>query len=339
MRKLFLHIGVHRTATSSLQKFLRDNEKVLLSHGYLYPYSAPRHAAQIEQIVSGGISAADFAIDLLRQVEQASVPVDAVILSDEDISLIADPSILAGLQKMFEVKIVVSLRRQDLWLESWYLQNVKWQWNPRLAHLTFDDFFAQRDRFFWIDYAAHLGRYEAVFGLDAVLVSVFETSSMPDGPIAAFLRLLGISDLTGFGPFLTINSSLSPMMTEFVRHLPLDTMRRIERAMFEKAIARVDAQLPKPSSKLLLTYDQRLDVIFSHADGNRSVAQRYFDRSTLFLEPIPHRDTPLADQTLPDTPLALMQLLVAPMVQELGAGMQKERLSKKTNRDPLSGKK
>ena len=47
MRKLFLHIGVHRTATSSLQKFLRDNEKVLLSHGYLYPYSAPRHAAQI----------------------------------------------------------------------------------------------------------------------------------------------------------------------------------------------------------------------------------------------------------------------------------------------------
>lgn len=328
MLTLYVHVGVHRTATSSIQRFLCDNAKVLLSKGYLFPYAVPRHFAQIKQIVSHKISATDFAEDLLRQVEGAAEPVHSVVISDEDISNIADPMILAGLQEKFDVKVVVSLRRQDLWLESWYLQNIKWQWNPNLSHISFAEFLQRKKRFFWIDYDSHLAKYERTFGQGSVLATVFENPAMPHGPIVSFLTLLGINDLTGFGPLLNINSSLSPMMTEFLRHLPLDRINRFERALFEKAFAAVDANLTTNGSKLLLPYDERLEIIFEYAEGNHVVAKRYFNRNALFLEPVPNPDAPLADITLPDTAQDLMAKLVAPMVEQLGEVLHATRLSR-----------
>ncbi|MFM2349835.1 MAG: hypothetical protein RIR04_801 [Pseudomonadota bacterium] len=332
MPTLYVHAGVHRTATSSIQKFLRDNDKVLLSKGYLYPFAVPRHAAQIKQMVTKKVSAADFAADLLRQIERETVPVHSVVLSDEDISSISNPEIFSGLQEKFDVKVVVSLRRQDLWLESWYLQNIKWQWNPNLAHLPFDDFLQRREHFFWIDYACHLTKYEKVFGQGSVLAMVFEKTEMPNGPIVALLNQLGITDLVGFGPLLNINSSLSPMMTEFMRHLPLDTINRLERAMFEKAFAAVDARIHSNGSKLLLSYDKRLEILADYAQSNRTVATRYFNRDSLFLEPVPYRDAPLADRTLPQSSQDLLAMMVAPMVQQLGEVMQAARLSRQNGK-------
>ncbi len=332
MPTLYVHAGVHRTATSSIQKFLRDNDKVLLSKGYLYPFVVQRHAFQIKQMVNNKVSATAFSAELLRQVERQAVPVHSVVLSDEDISSVLNPEVFSGLQEKFDVKVVVSLRRQDLWLESWYLQNIKWQWNPSLAHLSFDDFLQQQERFFWIDYASRLTKYEEVFGQGSVLAMVFEKSEMPDGPIVALLNLLGITDLAGFGPFLNINSSLSPMMTEFLRHLPLDTINRLERAMFEKAFAAVDAQIHSNGSKLLLSYDQRLEILANYAQSNRTVATRYFDRDSLFPEPVPDRDAPLADRTLPQSSQDLLAMMVAPMVQQLGDVMQAARLARQNGK-------
>ena len=35
--RLILHIGTHKTGTSSLQLFCRNNRKALLEHGIFYP--------------------------------------------------------------------------------------------------------------------------------------------------------------------------------------------------------------------------------------------------------------------------------------------------------------
>lgn len=325
MPTLYLLAGVHRTATSSIQKFLSDNAAILLTKGYLYPFGTPRHAAQIRQIVTGVASSADFAAELVGLMTQAQSPVHSVILSDEDIATVADPGLFAGFQDKFDVKIVVSLRRQDLWLESWYLQNVKWQWDRALAHLSFEEFLQRRDTFFWVDYANHLAKYEAVFGPKALLLSVFEPHDMPEGPIPKMLQVLNIKDLAGFGPYVRVNASLSPMMTEFVRHLPLDKLHRPERAMFEKAFAAVDATMTTNGSKLLLSYDQRIALLERYKDGNHLVAQAHFGRSDLFLDALPDRDAPMAVSTLPQSTHDVMELMVAPMVQHLGLVLQRAR--------------
>ncbi|MFC2970493.1 hypothetical protein ACFOES_20545, partial [Acidimangrovimonas pyrenivorans] len=163
MRKLILHIGAHRTATTATQKTLRKNFKALLRQGVFYPYGVDRHIRIANMLLSGAMPPAELAEDLGRRAEawekELGREVGTIILSDEDICMRRDLSILAPLRDHFDVEIIFALRRQDLWLESWYLQNVKGQWNKSLAHLTFDEFMDRSEEFHWIDYdryARHL---------------------------------------------------------------------------------------------------------------------------------------------------------------------------------------
>ena len=327
MRKLFLHVGVHRTATTSIQRFMRANVDVLLGKGYLYPFGVARHNAVVSRMRYGTLNIADFAQDLQRRMDGKGVHVRSAVVSDEDMSMIENFSRFAPLREFFDVKIVVSLRRQDLWLESWYLQNLKWQWNPGLAHLTFDDFFALRKEFFWIDYAARLAQYEAVFGPGSVITRVFEEADMPAGPIDAFLAMIGITDQSGFGAKLHYNSSLSPLATEFMRHLPLDEMKDIDRRMFEQAGLALDKGLVSNGSKLIMSHARRLEIVSEFAAGNAAVAERYFGRGNLFRAPLPGPLEPLANARLPENAAGLIDEFVAPFVRALGAEVAKLRLS------------
>lgn len=328
MRKLFLHVGVHRTGTTSTQKFLRQNFDILRGRGYLYPFGVARHEDHVRRMARGNLSVADFADDLQRRADSHATGIHSVIISDEDMSCIRDFSLFAPLSRQFDVRVVVSLRRQDLWLESWYLQNVKWQWQPALSHLPFAEFMDRRDEFFWIDYAERLAHYEAIFGEGSVVASVFERTDMPQGPIAAFLGMVGIHDHSGFGPFDHANSSLSPKMSEFVRLLPLDRIEPPERRLLEKAIAEVDARLETNGSKLVMPHDQRLRVLEEFAGSNARTATRYIGRDLLFNDPVPGADAPLADMDIPLMSSDLMRDFVSPIFAALGTTLHTERLAR-----------
>jgi hypothetical protein len=338
MRKLFLHVGVHRTATTSIQRFMRANGEVLLGKGYLHPFGVARHNAVVSRMRYGTLSVTEFAQDLQRRMDGKGGWVQAAVVSDEDMSMIEDFSLFAPLAEFFDVKVVVSLRRQDLWLESWYLQNLKWQWNPSLAHLTFDEFFAARGEFLWIDYATRLGHYEAVFGPGSVIAGVFEEPDMPAGPIDAFLAMIGITDQAGFGDKLHHNSSLSPLATEFMRHLPLDEMKDIDRRVFEQASLALDKDLVSNGSKLIMPHARRLEVMAEHAAGNAAVARRYLGRDKLFHTPLPGPRDPLANASLPKDAAALMEAFVAPYVRALGAEVARLRLAAEAGSDGTSSK-
>jgi len=325
MPKLYLHVGVHRTATTSIQRFMRANFTPLLAKGYLYPFGVARHNALVSKVRYGTMTAQDLAQDLLRRMLAKGPHVQSVVLSDEDISVIGDLSAFAPLARQFEVKVVVSLRRQDLWLESWYLQNVKWQWDASLAHLTFDEFLDRRGEFFWIDYASRLEEYEAVFGPDCVVAGVFEEADMPLGPIDAFLAMIGITDQTGFGDKLHQNSSLSPLASEFMRQMPLDEIGGLDRRVFERAFLDLDAGLARNGSKLLLPHDRRQAVLAAYAPGNAAVARRLFGRDQLFRAPLPGPSDPLANAVLPTDSGVLIRDFVAPLMRALAQQMAEAR--------------
>ncbi len=325
MRKLYLHVGVHRTGTTSTQKVISDNFTKLLQRGYLCPYGLSRHDEMVRRLRSGRVTAADWAADLQRRAESHPVPVHSVILSDEDMSLIEDFRIFAPFADRFEVKVVLMMRRQDLWLESWYLQNVKWQWDARMANLSFDDFLARRQEFHWIDYDRRLAHYEAIFGPGSVIPGVFERAEMPGGPSAALFRLMGIDDPAFAGPEVHSNSSLSPLMSEFVRQLPLFRMAEQDRRLYEIAAQDADDKLQKGRSKLVLTHEQRAQVLAQFAPGNRMVAQKYFGRDELFREPPPAPSEPLAERELPGDAATLIRDFVAPMMMALGRQITDQR--------------
>ena len=318
MTTLYLHIGNHRTATSSIQAFMLANWETLLSRGMFHPMRIGRHFALFNAIFSGRRTTREVAQDLIIRTKKHPFEVQSIILSDEDVCMRTDLSQLAEFSNHFDVKVVFALRRQDLWLESWYLQNIKWQWNKSLSHLTLTEFLARQEDFHWAYYDRLLQHCDQVFGQANVLPYVFEKAQMPGGPVAAFCSRIGMTDLVGLTPAPHVNSSYSPSIAEFVRMLPLDEAPDKYRARLETAIKQVDSDLahsPGDHSPLLIDHATRTGIIERHAPGNAAVARRYFGRDQLFLEPLPAPDAALAQMVLPPDSTALMRDYVAPMVR------------------------
>jgi len=328
-RQLYLHIGAQRTATTTLQRTFHRNAAALARQGMLYPYDVPRHHVLMRDLFSTRRSAAGIAAELMALADAEPQQIRAILLSDEAICRQADPSRLAALGKYFDVRVVFCLRRQDLWLESWYLQNIKWQWDPALSHLTFKEFLARRQEFPWIHYDAYIRRLEKVFGDGSLRLFLYENARMPDGPVAAFCDLVGLTGWDGFDPIARANSSFAPMLSEFMRCLPLGEAPEGYRATLERACLGIgsDRDDAAAGAPLLLEPAERREILAEYDSGNRAVAQRLFGREALFSDPLPAVDAPIARLQLPDDGYGVMEELVVPFVRQLIA-LHRERVDK-----------
>lgn len=302
------------------------NIKALKRLGYLYPLHKRRHFELINDLFSGARSPADAAALLgARLHAHKQLDLHTIILSDEDICMRRNLEVLAGFRKFFDVKVVFTLRRQDLWLESWYLQNVKWQWVPHLSHCSFDGFMAHQDDFHWIHYDRYVQHLEQLFGPENVILNIHEKQQMPDGPLEAFCRSIGLQPSAEFVQPAKVNPSFSPLMSEFMRCLPLDAAGQDYRRVLTRACAEADRALQPegPQSSLLMPHAQRQQVMAQFAAGNRALAQRRFGRDALFLEPLPGPEAPLAQRQLPQDPYVLMEQFVAPLLSGVISHQQK----------------
>lgn len=360
---LIFHIGAHRTATSAVQHYLHDNILALKRQGVLYPFGARRHVHLINQLFSGARSPQQVAADLLERLQAGPAASDpapdqeadraaaralhSVLLSDEDICTRQDISLLGEFKNKFSVKVVFTLRRQDLWLESWYLQNIKWQWNPQLSHCTLAEFLRLREGFHWIHYGRYVRHLEKVFGRENVILNLYEAGQMPPGgAVQMFCDSLGLRPGADFKRPARVNPSFSPEVSEFMRCLPLDAAPEKYRAMLTEACAEIDARRRKRQSPdqtgqadqagqgapLLLPPDQRAAILDKYARGNRALARRYFDRDQLFLDPLPDPAAPLAQLALPQDSQELMAEFVAPLLQAMIARRRQEMGRKKAKR-------
>lgn len=321
-RTLYLHIGSHRTATTSIQRFLLRNFDALVAMGCLLPFRKPRHFEMINAIFDGNRTI-DRAAAQLNERADSKAPeheITRLVVSDEDICMRPDISVLGGFREHFDVKVIYALRRQDLWLESWYFQNIKWQWNPSLSHITFDEFLARREEFHWIHYDRYVRHLEEVFGRENVILNVFEKKQMPDGPVAAFCRHVGLESLIGASPAPHVNSSMSAAMVEFARHLPMDEFAPPQRDILRRALEQVDRDVlghTGKQSERLMPPDLRQAILSEYEPGNRALAERYFDREALFLEPLPAANAPLAQLAIPPNSADLMAQFVAPLLRQM----------------------
>ncbi|WP_375687079.1 hypothetical protein [Pseudooceanicola sp. LIPI14-2-Ac024] len=321
-RSLYLHIGSHRTATSSIQAFMHANREAFIARGCLYPYNVKRHFKIVNEILNGHADVADVAADLNARCDNKDVPIDRIVISDEDICMRQDLEPLARLRDHFDVKVIFYLRRQDHWLESWYLQNVKWQWNPRYSHCTFDEFLAMREDFHWIHYDRYVKMLEKRFGAENLQLVVFEKDQMPGGPVIEFCRQIGFDDVSEMGKPAHTNASHSAEMVEFMRHLPLDALDGPERELVRRTLEQVDREHlghTGKQSELILPLSARSRVLGKYQKGNAALAKRLFDRKELFLDPLPARDAPLARLEIPRDSAAAIERFVAPLILQLVA--------------------
>lgn len=230
-KKLFIHIGAHKTGTTAIQNFLALNREKLKNRGFLYPGSANNHyrlSQEIrhdENVVENTDSES---LEIINEIRENYNSCHSFILSSEgfwEIIPPKHPQILkdfiskTGLE--FDIKILLYCRSQDTWLESAYQQQIK-QVNVRSVQ-TFREIIDKKLFFVTIDYYTLLSNWSDAFGKESITARIYEKHSKGDGLLDDFCDFVEIYDRNRLvKPSLSqSNIGLRPESIEFLRYLNL----------------------------------------------------------------------------------------------------------------------
>lgn len=208
-----LHIGLHKTGTTSIQAFLQRNISVLQQHGLdfyqgmVFPDNhVELHAASMRpERQSGyknrsGLNVDQHYINTVRKAVADFVGqsgCNRILFSSEGLSLLRFPDEMHMLKSLLppgEVSIIAYLRNPVDYLRAYAAQLQK---NDDTLPLTIDrESFAYCAADSWLaDYGQRLAAFEAAFGKERVTVvdygqQVAERKSV----LPSFLGLLGLED-------------------------------------------------------------------------------------------------------------------------------------------------
>ena len=168
-RRLWLHAGLHKTGTTSLQSFLAQNRDLLARHGVLYVRAGTNQYLNGNHNVAWEITGDHrFELDTGTLMEAAQeiddFDGDAIMSSEDFESLLHRPKafnplfrhkLLAGHQ----ITVVVYVRNQAEYLASLFLENqanhgITWGVNDYLDRILRDSRIAVRDWVFQFDLLA-----------------------------------------------------------------------------------------------------------------------------------------------------------------------------------------
>lgn len=194
MKRFLLHIGRHKTGTSSLQHFLFLNRAQLEAQGLYYPKSGlaqvahhdiARHLHVKQRQALPPPERRRLAQTMRALREEISPRTDTVLLSSEAFQN-CQPQWLAAHFVPQDTRVVVYIREQVDYLVSSYQQKV---------HATgYAASLAEYADEVAINYDAFLTRWERVFGRERVQVRAYSRTRLVEGDIVAdFGGVLGLA--------------------------------------------------------------------------------------------------------------------------------------------------
>lgn len=132
--KLYLHIGMNKNGTSTIQQYLKNNKKELTSQGICYPSMSEINNAHYELSNSFGFGPDNVCkhepIELIDKIV-AEAEGKNVILSSEYFSLRANNSeLISLLSPHYKIIIIVYIRNHYEWIQSLFNQATKSTINP-----------------------------------------------------------------------------------------------------------------------------------------------------------------------------------------------------------------
>ncbi|MBZ0294052.1 MAG: hypothetical protein K8L99_15935 [Anaerolineae bacterium] len=231
MKKLYIHIGYPKTATSSIQQGLHQNSAELALHGYCYPATGligvGKHA--LAHDIQGNVHSR--IQQLIREMRSGSL--ENFILSSERFATFSRPEI-EQLQRVcadFDTYIVVYLRQQDAFIQSLWSQKSKIG-VQRGSFVDWVDVLLATPGYnvgvadegvspipVVLDYEQTLRMWARVFGLDHILVRPFERSQLHPNILVDLLQTCGMQDTAWVPEAPQVNVTPSMKTTEVLRTL------------------------------------------------------------------------------------------------------------------------
>ena len=292
MEVLYLHIGTHKTGTTSLQTFFRDNSALLKKKGIVYPKTGRARMGAHHHLISAisvpphpefkpKKSFTDYIAELNNEVAEDA----RCLISTEILNEIIDFSRLELFKTVAKkVKIIVYLRRQDHFLESGYSFEVRRGYTMSFAHYCTE----------WsLNYADLCGRYADIFGKENIIVRPYEKRQFHGGDIFSdFLDVLGLELTDAYRlPRKNPNPSLSRDALEYMYCINRLPLTKEEVLAFSPIILAFSGRAGKDAIFLphdMLSHRERAALMAPYLEGNEEVAREYLGRTDgkLFYEPL-----------------------------------------------------
>jgi len=286
-----IHIGMQKTGSTFLQKGLFEARDQLLQNNVLYHHPTaglPDAEATVNahhwlaHAIMGCrkryTPSAEFHLldQHLRGLEKeaAAHPKAVSVLSSEEFSIFGRSSV-GRLRQLFparDTRILVYVRRQDLWLDSYYAQMVKVG-----REITPEELY-KREK--WrLDYLTWLDMWAGSFGAENLIVRAYDDFG-PDNSIwDDFLRVIGRPDAACVRPKITeANQSLSYELTLFSKAQHIYGEQRGLRNVLES----LNGRFLKRAGLKYITEALARSIIEASSEGNDCVAQKYLGRRKLF---------------------------------------------------------
>ncbi len=307
MKKLYIHIGTPKTGTTSLQTFCSKNQELLNSKGYVFPpcpYSYPGVSRERNngRFLVGSIRDDDrqrndeaekhVFLEGMEKIKELFHKYNAVILSDEGIWRTMDVqkrNLWKDLKQEadaggYEVKVIVYLRRQDKFISSLWIQNIKkLRGTNNLGEERFEDYLDKINKESRLDYYAKLERIAAVFGKEHIIVRRFEKGSFYGESIYFdFLYAIGITDANDFSiPDITQNHGLYGNTHEIKRILNgLPQMQEIGNQNFFREVLAKCSELSKKNYPCeMFSKEEAQKFMAEYEEGNQRIVKEYLNEN------------------------------------------------------------
>ncbi|WP_318472315.1 hypothetical protein [Photobacterium leiognathi] len=285
-KTLYIHIGTGKTGTSALQKFLVFNENILYENH------------DIKYLITGRDQNKHRALDLnarrhdtdgLSKVKKLLIEVNKEILESKATRFLISDEDFPGLTKneiqlyremidsRINIKVIIYLRRQDEYLESWYLQLVKTgQYNLDINSLK--ERLLKKEVF---EYSQILERWESVFGVNNLIIRIYQKTRFIDNDLFDdFMGIFNINSNKIKKESKIVNSSLTRDKALLIKKIANNNLAHI---LDDRLISYIK-KLPSPQgdSKYTLNPTDREAFLNKFHTSNSIISDKYFNGSPLF---------------------------------------------------------
>lgn len=289
MKKLFLHVGYHKTGTSALQYFFWNNRATLKRFGFYYPKTGLEGYShgKLANIIKPNNRDSRLKKTIAKfHKEVSSETVENIILSSEvflegwNISQ-ATKNFLTSLK--FDLKIIFYLRNQANWLESIYNEVIR---DP-IRRYTGNLYEMREYRDGYHDYTKMVDNWASVFGDNAIVLFEYGNDGDRNDIFYKILDYWGIKEHRGFHFSMgdkQLNVRFHPLVTEFLRRINrfgimgdqylkiLEELYEISKTMHSEYGKEYYTNLEEEEIKILIDkYLQKNNILFRQYTGKEGV--------------------------------------------------------------------
>ena len=226
MRKLYIHIGTHKTGTTSIQSFLRKNSDVLSQYGIYIPISGTISNASGHHNIAWQLrgdqrfNPQKGQLDsLIREIKEAD-HLNAIISSEDFEYLVQYPDIIRQFEEIiknegWQPQYIIFFRNQENYSESLYSEllkhGLKITYGEFVEQILNEDYFVMKtDWRFYFNYCTFVKNWSSA-AKGRLIVHDFDKAAGGDGIVSTLLKTLGVSlsegTFTGFGERLNVSGA------------------------------------------------------------------------------------------------------------------------------------